>query len=98
VRGGGGAGGREVSVVYQLVNLSDGIILTGWWIAVRVEKAWAHMKEHLGSRCDSHRSSPYRNTLDIQCLSSQTARSAGDALREIDAMQVRTSSSDISAN
>ncbi|WRT63187.1 uncharacterized protein IL334_000090 [Kwoniella shivajii] len=33
-------------------------------------------------------SSPYRHTLDIQCLSSQTARSAGDALRELDDMHV----------
>ncbi|WWC90224.1 uncharacterized protein L201_005157 [Kwoniella dendrophila CBS 6074] len=33
-------------------------------------------------------SSPYRNTLDIQCLSSQTAMSAGDALRELDDMNV----------
>nr|XP_018266114.1 translation initiation factor eIF-2B subunit epsilon [Kwoniella dejecticola CBS 10117]OBR88272.1 translation initiation factor eIF-2B subunit epsilon [Kwoniella dejecticola CBS 10117] len=29
-------------------------------------------------------SSPYKNTLDIQCLSSQNAMSAGDALRELD--------------
>ncbi|WVQ82809.1 hypothetical protein IAT38_004941 [Cryptococcus sp. DSM 104549] len=29
-------------------------------------------------------SSPYRLTLDIHCLSSQNARSAGDALRELD--------------
>ncbi|OCF34920.1 translation initiation factor eIF-2B subunit epsilon [Kwoniella heveanensis BCC8398] len=33
-------------------------------------------------------SSPYRHTLDIQCLSSQTAMSAGDALRELDDMHV----------
>ena len=26
--------------------------------------------------------------MDIQCLSSKTARTAGDALRELDAMQV----------
>nr|XP_019048160.1 translation initiation factor eIF-2B subunit epsilon [Kwoniella bestiolae CBS 10118]OCF27090.1 translation initiation factor eIF-2B subunit epsilon [Kwoniella bestiolae CBS 10118] len=32
--------------------------------------------------------SPYRHTLDIQCLSSQTAMSAGDALRELDDMSV----------
>ncbi|WVR03095.1 hypothetical protein IAU60_000084 [Kwoniella sp. DSM 27419] len=32
--------------------------------------------------------SPYRHTLDIQCLSSQTAMSAGDALRELDDMHV----------
>ncbi|WWC67349.1 uncharacterized protein I206_101257 [Kwoniella pini CBS 10737] len=29
-------------------------------------------------------SSPYKHTLDIQCLASQTAMSAGDALRELD--------------
>lgn len=33
-------------------------------------------------------SSPYRAMLDIHCLSSQTARSAGDALRELDDMHV----------
>ncbi|WWD22647.1 hypothetical protein CI109_107140 [Kwoniella shandongensis] len=32
--------------------------------------------------------SPYRSTLDIQCLSSLTAMSAGDALRELDDMHV----------
>ncbi|KAI9633264.1 nucleotide-diphospho-sugar transferase, partial [Dioszegia hungarica] len=32
--------------------------------------------------------SPYRRTLDIQCLSSQTARTPGDALRELDSMGV----------
>ncbi|WVQ72225.1 hypothetical protein IAR50_001774 [Cryptococcus sp. DSM 104548] len=32
--------------------------------------------------------SPYRSTLDIHCLASQTARSAGDALRELDDMHV----------
>jgi translation initiation factor eIF-2B subunit epsilon len=34
------------------------------------------------------RTSPYRFTLDIHCLSSTTARTAGDALRELDAMHV----------
>lgn len=34
------------------------------------------------------RQSPFRHVLDIQCLSSQTARSAGDAIRELDSMQV----------
>ncbi|OWZ59985.1 hypothetical protein LQV05_000501 [Cryptococcus neoformans] len=33
-------------------------------------------------------SSPYKAMLDIHCLSSQTARSAGDALRELDDMHV----------
>lgn len=33
-------------------------------------------------------SSPYRAMLDIHCLSSQTAQSAGDALRELDDMHV----------
>jgi hypothetical protein len=32
--------------------------------------------------------SPFRDTLDIQCLSSQTARSPGDAMRELDSMGV----------
>jgi hypothetical protein len=35
-----------------------------------------------------NRHSPFRNMMDIQCLSSTTARSAGDALRELDAMGV----------
>jgi translation initiation factor eIF-2B subunit epsilon len=34
------------------------------------------------------RSSPYRTLLDIICLSSQTARTPGDALRELDSMGV----------
>ena len=36
----------------------------------------------------NNRTSPYRFTLDIQCLSSTNARTAGDALRELDAMHV----------
>lgn len=35
--------------------------------------------------------SAFGNTMDIQCLASQTARSSGDALRELDAMGVSIS-------
>jgi translation initiation factor eIF-2B subunit epsilon len=35
--------------------------------------------------------SPFNKLLDIQCLSSSTAFSAGDALRELDDMQVSLS-------
>ena len=34
------------------------------------------------------RKSAFAKTMDIVCLSSQTARSAGDALRELDSMDV----------
>lgn len=43
-------------------------------------------------------SSPYRAMLDIHCLSSQTARSAGDALRELDDMHVSHLSSVLRKN
>lgn len=39
------------------------------------------IREHVGR-------SAFTSTMDIQCLASQTARSAGDALRELDAMGV----------
>lgn len=37
---------------------------------------------------ENGRTSPYRHTLDIQCLVSKNAMSAGDALRELDDMHV----------
>ncbi|ORX35131.1 nucleotide-diphospho-sugar transferase [Kockovaella imperatae] len=54
----------------------------------RVKQVFIFCGAHADKVRDFVESSPYRYTMDIQCLSSKTARSAGDALRDLDAMSV----------
>ena len=55
-----------------------------------VSSVLSHRTEctELGLGADECRTTPYRYTMHIQCLSSRTARTAGDALRDLDAMHV----------
>ncbi|ORY23264.1 nucleotide-diphospho-sugar transferase [Naematelia encephala] len=54
----------------------------------KVKQVFIFCGVHADKIRDFVASSPYNSTLDIQCLSSKTARTAGDALRELDAMHV----------